>query len=165
MDIPNLSNNINQVSTNISPTSLKVPKTSKLIIIIIIFAGITSGFWISRFLPTKTTVSKTESTNNLIPSQAAKIVEGEEIKVGVTYGNLSKNFSDSAIGTVKSGGINGEGTHTLERQGGVTQNAALTSSAVDLDLFIGKKVEVQGETNESNKAGWFMDVGSIKIIE
>ena len=97
--------------------------------------------------------------------QATKIEEGQEVKVGTTYGNLSKNFSDSAMGTVKAGGINGEGTHTLLREGGVTQNAALTSSVVDLDLFIDKKVEVKGETNDSAKAGWFMDVGSIKILE
>jgi hypothetical protein len=81
------------------------------------------------------------------------------------YGNTSKTFADSATGTVKAGGINGEGTHTLEREGGKTQNAALTSSVVDLDLFVGKKVEVKGETNDSNKAGWLMDVGSIKVLE
>jgi len=83
----------------------------------------------------------------------------------VVYGNLSKTFADSAVGVIKSGGVNGEGTHTLERPGGVTQNAALTSSVVDLDLFVGKQVEVKGETNKSNKAAWLMDVGSIKITE
>ncbi len=158
MDIPNLSN------SNPTVNQLKVPHTPKLVFAILIILAITSGFWISRFWPTETTseVSKSES---LVANEAAKIVEGEEIKTGVTYGNLSKTFADSATGTIKSGGINGEGTHTLEREGGKTQNAALTSSVVDLDLFVGKKVEVKGETNDSAKAGWLMDVGSIKILE
>ena len=161
MDIPNLSTNPVVNSNNVSP--LKTPQTPKLIYIILIVVAITFGFWISRFLPTQTAeVSPEES---LIANEAAKIIEGEEVKTGVTYGNLSKTFADSAVGTIKSGGVNGEGTHTLERDGGVTQNAALTSSVVDLDLFVGKKVEVKGETNKSNKAAWLMDVGSIKILE
>lgn len=158
MDIPNLSNT---VPTN---NPLKVPHTPKLIFPILIVLAITSGFWISRFWPTET-ASEVSQSDSLVANQAAKIVEGEEIKVGVAYGNLSKTFADSAIGTIKAGGINGEGTHTLEREGGTTQNAALTSSVVDLELFVGKKVEVKGETNKSNKAAWLMDVGSIKIIE
>ncbi len=162
MDIPNLAsnpvNNINQA------TPLKLPGNSKKNYIIIIVLAIISGFLISRFLPTRvvTTDSSSGNTNSI---EAAKIEEGKEVKIGVTYGNLSKNFSDSAMGVIKSGGISGEGTHTLIREGGVTQNAALTSSVIDLDLFIDKKVEVKGETNDSNKAGWFMDVGSIKILE
>lgn len=163
MDIPNLSNtsSVNPVSNN----PLKLPKTPKLAYAIVIVLAITSGFWISRFWPTKTTSTQVSSSDSLIKNQATQIAEGEQIKSGVLYGNTSKTFADSATGTVKSGGINGEGTHTLEREGGKTQNAALTSSVVDLDLFIGKKVEVKGETNDSNKAGWLMDVGSIKVLE
>lgn len=161
MDIPNLASNP-VIKKETSP--LKIPKESKIIYIIIVVLAIISGFWISRFLPTKMSVADTEleTSKNI---EAAKIIEGQEVKVGITYGNLSKNFSDTAMGTIKAGGVNNEGTHTLIREGGVTQNAALTSSVVDLDLFIGKKVEVNGETNDSNKASWFMDVGSIKILE
>jgi hypothetical protein len=159
MDIPNLSS-----TPSINQEKLKLPGTPKLVYLIIIVLAITSGFWISRFWPTKTT-SQVSSGESLVNNQAAKIAEGEEVKVGVLYGNTSKTFGDSATGIVKSGGINGEGTHTLEREGGKTQHAALTSSVIDLDLFIGKKVEVKGETNDSNKAGWLMDVGSIKILE
>jgi len=161
MDIPNLVSN--PTVANNSPSPLKVPKRSIKIYIAISVIAVISGFWISRFLPTRVVDNK--SMINSTNIQATKIEEGQEVKVGTTYGNLSKNFSDSAMGTVKAGGINGEGTHTLLREGGVTQNAALTSSVVDLDLFIDKKVEVKGETNDSAKAGWFMDVGSIKILE
>ena len=162
MDIPNLNTNtVNNTNLN-SP--LKLPKTAKKIYLIIIVLAIFSGFWISRFVPTR--VAVLDTNNNITNSnQASKIIEGQEVIVGTTYGNLSKNFGDSAMGTIKDGGVNGEGTHTLLREGGITQNAALTSSVVDLDLFVGKKVEVKGETNDSNKAGWFMDVGSIKILE
>ena len=161
MDIPNLNSNT-AINTNLN-SPLKLPKTAKNIYLIIVVLAIISGFWISRFIPTRVAVL---DTNNIINSnQASKIIEGQEVVAGTTYGNLSKNFGDSAMGTIKDGGVNGEGTHTLLREGGVTQNAALTSSVVDLDLFVGKKVEVKGETNDSNKAGWFMDVGSIKILE
>jgi len=160
MDIPNLASK--PITNNNSVSPLKLPKPSKVIYLVIIILAIISGFWISRFLPTRVSDS---GDNNSKTQKATKIIEGQEIKVGTNYGNLSKNFGDSAMGTIKAGGVNGEGTHTLLREGGVTQNAALTSSVVDLDLFIDKKVEVKGETNDSNKAGWFMDVGSIKILE
>jgi len=162
MDIPNLSNQpiINQPSK-----SLKIPgKTDYLYYSLIIVAAIAVGFGISRFFPSQSGDSVSQA-DSLVSNQAAQIVEGEEIKAGVVYGNTSKTFADSAVGVVKKGGVNGEGTHTLDREGGVDQDAALTSSIIDLDLFIDKKVEVDGETNASNKAGWFMDVGSIKILE
>lgn len=161
MDIPNLSSNP-VIKNETSP--LKLPKESKIIYIVIVILAIISGFWISRFLPTRSSVSDSglDKSKNI---EATKIIEGQEIHAGTTYGNLSKNFADSATGVIKAGGVNNEGTHTLQREGGVTQNAALTSSVVDLDLFINKKVEVKGETNDSNKAAWFMDVGSIKILE
>ncbi len=160
MDIPNLSPN-QSVSVPPSPPQSNL----KYLYIIVIVLAIITGFWTSRFWPTKTSTASLDLDTNLVDSQASKIVEGEEIKAGTVYGNLSKTFSDSATGVIKSGGVNGEGTHTLERSGGVTQNAALTSSVIDLDLFLDKQVEVKGETNKSNKAAWLMDVGSIKIVE
>lgn len=77
----------------------------------------------------------------------------------------SKTFRDKAEGILKDGGIDSEGTHHLERAGGSSQNVYLTSSVVDLDQFIDKKVEVWGETIGAKKAGWLMDVGKIKILE
>lgn len=160
MDIPNLS--VNQPTTN-SFNPLKTPDIPKFVYPIVIVGAIIIGFAISRFFPSSSNgVSQSDS---LVANQAAQIVEGEELQVGVVYGNTSQTFSDSATGVITEGGVNGEGTHTLDREGGADQDAALTSSVVDLDLFIGKTVEVDGETNASNKAGWFMDVGAIKILE
>lgn len=72
---------------------------------------------------------------------------------------------DNAQGVLKEGGINGEGTYHLEREGGASKNVYLTSSMVDLGLFTGKKVDIWGETIASKKAGWLMDVAKIKVTE
>lgn len=162
MDIPNLSTN-NPV-TNSTFNSNDNSKNSKLVFIVIGIVAIVAGFWISRFFPSKTAVSfsSLESANS---QTGASAVDSASLKVGVLYGNLDQIFKDSATGTIEKGSINGVGTHILNRPGGADQRAALTSSIIDLDLFVGKKVEVKGETNSSAKAGWLMDVGSIKILE
>ena len=77
----------------------------------------------------------------------------------------TKTFRDSATGTLDKGGLNGEGTHKLVRDGGPSQTVYLVSSVLDLEEFIGKKVEVWGETHKGTKASWLMDVGRIKILE
>ena len=90
---------------------------------------------------------------------------GEKIKIGETYGRADHIFKDTAIGVLEKNGIGGEGTHRLLREGGESQTAYLTSSVLDLDLFIGHKVQVWGETFAAQKAGWLMDVGKIKVLE
>ena len=72
---------------------------------------------------------------------------------------------DTAEGTLKEEGINGEGTHHLEREGGKSQTVYLASTAIDLKAFVDKKVKVWGESQAVKKAGWFMDVVKIKVIE
>ena len=91
--------------------------------------------------------------------------KGQQVKVGESYGSKDSVFKDSATGVVEANGIDGEGTHRLLREGGESQTAHLTSSVVDLDMFIGRKVEVWGETFDSEKAGWLLDVGRVKVIE
>ena len=76
-----------------------------------------------------------------------------------------KTFKDTAEGTLVEGGISGEGTHHLERSGGISQNVYLTSTVINLQDFVGKKVQVWGETTSGRKAGWLMDVGKVKVIE
>lgn len=75
-----------------------------------------------------------------------------------------KKFPDTAEGTLKKGGIEGEGNFHIERKGGESQNVYVTSSIVDLSLYVGKKVKVMGQTFEGEKAGWLMDVGYIEIL-
>jgi hypothetical protein len=72
---------------------------------------------------------------------------------------------DTAEGVLKEGGVNGDGTHHLEREGGASQTVYLASTVIDIQSFVGKKVQVWGETQSTKKAGWFMDVLKIKVIE
>ena len=74
-------------------------------------------------------------------------------------------FKDHAEGVLEEGGVDGEGTHHLVRPGGASQNVYLTSTVIDLQSFVGKKVEVWGQTISAREAGWLMDVGKIKVIE
>ena len=67
-------------------------------------------------------------------------------------------------GNLESGGINGEGTHKLIRPGGDSQTVYLTSSVLDLNQFVGKKVKVWGQTFSAKKAGWLMDVGRVEVL-
>jgi len=76
-----------------------------------------------------------------------------------------KTFKDKAEGSLKEGGIDGEGNFHLERPGGVSQNVYLTSTTVDLSQYINKKVRVWGETFAAEKAGWLMDVGLVEILK
>jgi len=76
-----------------------------------------------------------------------------------------KTKYDNATGTIRDGGVGNEGTHHLERDGGVSQNVYLTSSVIDLSSFTGKKVEIWGQTLASKKAGWLMDVAKVQIAQ
>ena len=76
-----------------------------------------------------------------------------------------QTFKDSAEGVMEKGGINGEGTHRLIREGGESQTAYLVSSVVNLDDYVGKKVKVWGETFAAQKASWLMDVGKIELLQ
>jgi hypothetical protein len=76
-----------------------------------------------------------------------------------------KTKYDDATGTIKEGGTGNEGTHHLDREGGVDQTVYLTSSVIDLSSFVGKKVKVWGQTLASKKAGWLMDVAKVQVVQ
>ncbi len=104
------------------------------------------------------------------PAHSKKLARGtvsqNEIKKGGEFGLKDKQtFKDMAVGVLKEGGVDGEGTHHLEREGGVSQNVYLTSSVLDLQQFVGRKVQVWGETFAAQKAGWLMDVGKLKVLD
>lgn len=87
------------------------------------------------------------------------------IKTNETEAGISdvSGFQD-ATGTLEEGGIEGEGTHHLTRDGGPSQTITLTSTVIDLESFVGKKVQIWGETSATKKAVWFMDVVKIKSL-
>lgn len=119
--------------------------------ITLIVLGVGTGYLLSRSsaLPNKETIG------------GSKMVKTDKVE-GLTD---TKYFKDSAVGTLEKGGINGEGTHKLVREGGPSQTAYLVSSVVDLDSYVGKKVKVWGETFAAQKAAWLMDVGKVEILE
>ena len=129
-------------------TASKPPIT---IFIIVILIGVIVGYFLAD----------RSSKNNLGVTKGEDIIQTAN-EVGSTN---TTTFRDTATGTLESGGSNGEGTHKLNRQGGPSQTVYLVSSIIDLDQFVGKKVEVWGETIKAQRVGWLMDVGRVKIVE
>lgn len=128
--------------------------TGKVLAIFLLFvaAGIYGGYYLSH--QGTTTVGKASPTS---PNAVEK---------GSIYGtNDTSTFKDTAEGTVTNGGIDGEGQFHLVRPGGDSQSVYMTSSLVDLSLFVGKKVKVWGQTQAAKKAGWLMDVGRVEVLE
>ncbi len=118
----------------------------------IILAGIFSGFLLHNILSKGITSSGDKTSGNVVS-------KGES-----AGSNDTKTFKDSAEGQLDSGGLNGEGTHRLTRPGGDNQTVYLTSSVLDLNKYIGKKVRVWGQTFSAKKAGWLMDVGKVEVL-
>ncbi|HUD44309.1 MAG TPA: hypothetical protein VMR41_02070 [Patescibacteria group bacterium] len=122
-----------------------------IIFLIVILLGIGTGYFLSGGSSAKT-VSSTDS------------ISKSQLQSGQTYGvSDTKSYPDTAEGTLQTGGINGEGQYHLVRPGGDSQNVYMTSSTVDLSLFVGKKIKVWGATQAAQYAGWLMDVGKVQV--
>lgn len=156
---PNPITQVSQAASGATQTvmkkfSLKDPKMPLYIGIafLVVLLGVGSG-WLIASKTTGGTRSPTKSAPGA--------------KAGATEAGIGdeKTFKDTATGTLQEGGISGEGTHHLVRPGGDTQNVYLTSTVIDLGSFVGKKVQVWGQTIAGQQAGWLMDVGKIKVVE
>lgn len=121
-----------------------------IIAAVIVVAGVGTGYLLSS---RKSMVAGRSASQDVVTTD-------KEIGVKDTA-----TFSDSAQGRIQKGGLNGEGTHQLVRDGGPSQTVYLVSSIVDLDQFVDKKVEVWGQTVKAAKAAWLMDVGRVRILE
>ncbi len=75
----------------------------------------------------------------------------------------ASTFKDCATGTLEKGGLEGEGTHKLIREGGPSQTAYLISSVIDLDQYVGLTAKVCGQTMAAKKVSWLMDVGRLEL--
>lgn len=133
----------------------KLPETkstkmkSLLVGVIVILAGVGTGYMLSGASAKGTTPAPT--------SNVAENPESPEVDETV--------FSDTAVGTLHEGGIEGEGTHYLDTGAGEEKYVYLLSTVLNLDSFVGKKVEVAGQTLAAEHAGWLMDVGRIKEVK
>lgn len=127
-----------------------------MIALLVVMAGIGSGWLLAG--------NKMASTGSSSMPEIKNTVNTSD-EAGVTDESQFKN-SESPIGILQEGGTpNGEGQYHLERPGGPSQNVYLTSTVIDLKSFVGKKVQIWGETLSAQKAGWLMDVGKIKVVK
>lgn len=120
-----------------------------IVSVLVVLAGIGAGYLFSG--------KKLKSSGPAVPKST--VTENE---AGVVD---DVAFPDTATGEMVAGGIAGEGTHHLERDGGPSKNVYLTSTVIDLESFVGKKVQVWGQTISGQSAGWLMDVGRVKVVE
>lgn len=127
--------------------------TLVIIAVVIVFLGVGAGYLLSGMT----------SGGGLDGPQVAPGGKAEKNEAGFSEDKTAK--TDKATGKLEKDGVEGEGTHHLVRDGGPSQNVYLTSSVVDLDDFVGRKVDVWGETNKGQKAGWLMDVVRLKVVE
>lgn len=125
--------------------------------VLVVFAGVATGWFLSGGIGAS-------QTGTADVSQEQK----NEIKQSDTEAGMSDTSSfekEAPIGKLVKGGIDGEGTYHLERDGGPSQNVYLSSTVIDLASFEGKKVQVWGQSLSGKKAGWLMDVGKVKVVE
>ncbi|HEX6977611.1 MAG TPA: hypothetical protein VF185_04660 [Patescibacteria group bacterium] len=120
--------------------------------ILVVLAGIVTGGLLSGKLLAKGGTAKGPTATVKSSTNEAGVKETD-------------NFKDTAEGMLRDGGIKGEGTYHLERPGGETKTVYLTSTVVDLSPFVGKKVQIWGQTYAGKHAPWLMDVGKVKVLE
>lgn len=145
-----------EVKTPILNKIPKVKRNSMPIIIgslLVVTFGIVTGWFLSGM---------NFAGDGSAPKDIAPGGEVSETEAGIEDETA---FRDSAEGVLLEGGIDGEGTHYLDRNLGADKYVYLNSTVIDLQSFVNKKVVVWGETTSAQKAGWLMDVGKLKVIE
>lgn len=143
-----------------NPANLReAPKSSKLqkivpfiVLIVLISAGIFSGLVLSSRAKNKVIQQSSildETKMNPEQKKSVQVVTRDSAE-----GTIQKNddFEETAQGQWK-----------LIRPGGDSQTAYLTSSFMDLEQYVSKKVKVYGETLGSDKVGWLMDVAKVEV--
>jgi hypothetical protein len=157
--VPQAPRSPDKVLKSFAPKMSKSKKGAVLMVVVgvlVILAGIGTGWLLSGKI--KAGGQKSSS------SGVKQVVDKSTGEVSVAGADES-NFPDTAEGTLKTGGIEGEGTHHLDRNMGPQKDVYLFSTSINLDDFVDKKVQVWGETVSGKKAGWLMDVGRVKVLE
>ena len=129
-----------------------------IILAIVIAGGVTGYFLANR-----------GQGSMMVAIQSKQLIGGVETvqtstEVGIKDEKAFKDTSQGKIVVNDNKDIT-EGSHKLLRPGGPSQTAYLTSSVLDLNQFLGKCLQIWGETFAGQKAGWLMDVGRIKILD
>lgn len=124
-----------------------------MLLLVVLVVGIGGGYMLSRQSSSVTTSGNSTTA-------------GGGVQKGTVYGTTdTSTFKDTATGVIQAGGIDGEGQFHLVRPGGDSQNVYMTSSLVDLSQFVGKKVQVWGQTQTAQHAGWLMDIGRVEVLQ
>lgn len=125
--------------------------------VLVISAGILTGWLLSS---PKASASKTSGNSQTkVESNKSSASANEE-------GQLDEEIKyQEAEGKLVDGGIKGEGTHHIERDNNPSRYVYLTSTVIDLDKYIDKKVKIWGETISSKNAPWLMDVIKIQVLD
>lgn len=137
----------------------KKPILMILLAVLVIFLGAGSGYLLVMTVGTP----KSSRTRTTLPGGKSKVKKGETFGV-----DNPEVYRDQATGVLKQNdkSFTDEGSHVLIRdENNPSQNAYLTSTVLDLNLFVDREVEVWGETFAAQKAGWLMDVGKVKVLK
>lgn len=116
---------------------------------LIVVAGVGAAWLISS------KVINNNSVAGAAPGAKVTATEAGMLDPKITY--------QTATGILQEGGIGNEGTHHLEVGTNKQHWVYLTSSVIDLQSFVGKKVEIWGETLASKHTPWLMDVAKVQI--
>ena len=149
---------VKEVAGPTSKSRLKEILLPAGIILFIILAGGVTGWFLAN-----------RSGLPVGPTQIKQLTGGAELIQGPKEVGIKdvETFRDTAEGKIEVNENSNipEGSHKLIRPGGPSQTAYLTSSVVDLNQFLGRCVQVWGETFAAQKAGWLMDVGRVRILD
>jgi hypothetical protein len=143
------------IMTKMPENKLKSTLMPVAIGVLVVITGIATGWF------TASPRAGSESGSVKMASSVSSVGDKENSDEA----GIADEESDTAEGTLKEGGIDGEGTHYLDRDAGPDKYVYLTSTVLNLDSFEGKKIQVWGDTMAGRSAGWLMDVTKVKVIE
>ena len=145
---PMLKSFSNKPKRNVNPLA-----TLLVIGLVVILAGVGTGYAIAQSGGTGSPSSEATPSDTNLEANEAGISDESQFE------------EDAPEGILVEGGLNGEGTHHIDRNAGPDKMVYLTSAVINLDNFVGKKVKVWGNTIAAQDAPWLMDVGKIKSLE
>ena len=126
-------------------------------ILLIIGVGSLTGYLFSK----RSAIGGSTESKELIGG--AEMIQGPK-EIGIKDERVFKDTAEGKVEVNDNGEVI-EGSHKLIRPGGPSQTAYLTSSVLDLNQFVGRCVQVWGETFSSEKVGWLMDIGRVKVLD